>query len=67
MIPFAARAERAPYVVTLEEGFLRFDPDRQLNVLADGTLWCEAPMAGTCTSTNWDGKDDDVDDPYKLN
>jgi putative ATP-grasp target RiPP len=65
-IPFGSRVEREPHMVALESGSLRYDPDRQLNVLADGTLWCESAMAPTCTNTNWDSKNDDTADPYRL-
>lgn len=65
-IPFGARAEQQPHTITLEAGSVRYDPQRQLNVMTDGTLWCHSEMAATCTNTNYDGKNDDTPDPYKL-
>ncbi|MEU9337813.1 putative ATP-grasp-modified RiPP [Streptomyces sp. NPDC048290] len=68
-VPFGARAERAPYTVTLKADSFTYDPDRQLNVLTDGTgaLWSRSTeLAGSCTNTNWDSKNDDTSDPYLM-
>jgi|EndMetStandDraft_8_1072994.scaffolds.fasta_scaffold956333_2 putative ATP-grasp target RiPP len=69
VIPFGARAERTPYTVTLEAESFAYDPVRQLNVLADGSgsLWSRSTsLAGSCTNTNWDSKNDDTSDPYVM-
>lgn len=63
-VPFGARAEQQPHTITLEAGSLNYDPDRQLNVMSDGTLWCQSTMPSTCTNTNYDGRNDDTPDPY---
>jgi putative ATP-grasp target RiPP len=69
IVPFGARAECTPYTVTLQAGSFAYDPDRQVNVLTDGssTLWSRsATLAGSCTNTNWDSKNDDTSDPYLM-
>ncbi|WP_055532567.1 putative ATP-grasp-modified RiPP [Streptomyces graminilatus] len=69
VIPFGARAERTPYTVTLDAGSFAYDPVRQVNVLADasGSLWSRSTsLAGSCTNTNWDSKNDDTSDPYVM-
>ncbi|MDX3613684.1 putative ATP-grasp-modified RiPP [Streptomyces europaeiscabiei] len=69
LVPFGARAERTPYTVTLEAGSFTYDPARQVNVLTDGsgTLWSRSTsLAGSCTNTNWDSKNDDTADPYLM-
>ncbi len=69
IVPFGARAERAPYTVILESGSFVYDPNRQANVLTDGSgaLWSRSTsLAGSCTNTNWDSKNDDTSDSYLL-
>ncbi|MDQ1018511.1 putative ATP-grasp-modified RiPP [Streptomyces afghaniensis] len=69
LVPFGARAERTPYTVTLEASSFAYDPVRQVNVLTDGTgaLWSRSTsLAGSCTNTNWDSKNDDTADPYLM-
>lgn len=69
LIPFGARAERTPYTVTLAAGSFVYDPSRQVNTLTDGSgaLWSRsASLAGSCTNTNWDSKNDDTSDPYLM-
>lgn len=68
-VPFGTRAEHTPYTVTLEAGSFAYDPARQVNVLTDGSgaLWSRsASLAGSCTNTNWDSKNDDTADPYVM-
>ncbi|WP_232838541.1 putative ATP-grasp-modified RiPP [Streptomyces geranii] len=55
--------------MTLEAGAFAYDPVRQVNVLADGSgsLWSRSTtLAGSCTNTNWDSKNDDTSDPYVM-
>ncbi|WP_020124063.1 putative ATP-grasp-modified RiPP [Streptomyces canus] len=69
LVPFGARAERAPYTVTLEAGSFVYDPARQANVLTDGSGALRSrstSLAGSCTNTNWDSKNDDTSDPYLM-
>lgn len=69
VVPFGARAERTPYTVTLEAGSFAYDPGRQANVLTDGSgsLWSRsATLAGSCTNTNLDSRNDDTADPYLM-
>lgn len=69
IVPFGARAERTPYTVTLEADSFTYDPQRQVNVMNDGSgsLWSRSTsLAGSCTNTNWDSKNDDTSDPYVM-
>jgi len=66
VIPFGARAERTPYTVTVKAGSFSYDRRRQVNVMSDGSLWGRSNMAGSCTNTNWDSKNDDTADPYVM-
>ena len=69
VVPFGARAERTPYTVTLEEGSFMYDPVRQVNVLTDGSgsLWSRSTtLAGSCTNTTLDSRNDDTADPYLM-
>ena len=55
--------------MTLEAGSFVYDPARQVNVLTDGSgaLWSRSTsLAGSCTNTNWDSKNDDTADPYLM-
>ncbi|NEA31846.1 putative ATP-grasp-modified RiPP [Streptomyces sp. SID13031] len=65
-VPFGARVQFRPYQVTLEGGSFRYDVERQVNVMTDGTLLCEQRLPQSCTGTNWDSKPDDTADPYLL-
>ncbi|MPZ94579.1 MAG: putative ATP-grasp-modified RiPP [Propionibacteriales bacterium] len=62
-VPFGARAEQRPHTITLEAGSLSYDPDRQLNVMIDGSLRCQCTIPSTCTNTTTT-KNDDTPDPY---
>lgn len=66
VVPFGARAEQQPNLIELEADSLSYDPAQQMNVLRDGSLWCHAAMAPTCTNTNYDSKNDDDPDPYRM-
>lgn len=66
VIPFGARAERGPYTVTIDVASFAYDRHRQVNMLADGGLWCRSGIPGSCTSTNADSKNDDTADPYRT-
>jgi putative ATP-grasp target RiPP len=63
-VPFAARGAMLPNLVQLAPVTPEYDPQRQLNTLADGTPWYTTPMAASSTDTNMDGQGDDVSDPY---
>jgi hypothetical protein len=64
VVPFGARAERTPYTVKIEAGSFAYDPIRQVNIMTDGSLWSRSNLAGSCTNTNLDSKNDDTADPY---
>jgi putative ATP-grasp target RiPP len=66
MIPFGARAEREPYTIDVDGSAFSYDPHRQVNVTTDGHLFAHTTMAGSCTNTNWDSKNDDTADPYRI-
>ncbi|MFB7905822.1 hypothetical protein ACFC1T_05300 [Kitasatospora sp. NPDC056076] len=66
VIPFGARAERTPYTVDVDGSTFRFDPERQVNITTAGGLLARTAMAGSCTNTNWDSKNDDTADPYVV-
>ncbi|MBC3840097.1 putative ATP-grasp-modified RiPP [Streptacidiphilus sp. 4-A2] len=63
-VPFAARGAMLPNLVQLAPVIPAYDPEQQLNVLADGTPWYTTPMAASSTDTNWDSQPDDTADPY---
>lgn len=63
-VPFAARAAMLPNLVHLAPVVPDYDPEQQLNVLADGTPWYTTPMAASSTDTNWDSQPDETSDPY---
>jgi len=64
VIPFAARAHREPYSITIKAGSVQYDADRQVTIMDDGSLFCESRLPQSCTGTNWDSKPDDTADPY---
>ncbi|WP_020392219.1 hypothetical protein [Kribbella catacumbae] len=66
MIPFGARVQFRPYNITVESGSFRYDGERQVNVMADGSLLCQQRLPQSCTGTNWDSRPDDTADPYTL-
>ncbi len=66
-VPFGARAERSPHVIDIAAGSVTYDPRQQLNVISGGRLWClSSEMPATCTNTNYDSKNDDTSDPYRV-
>ncbi|MEU1626663.1 hypothetical protein ABZ746_15320 [Streptomyces sp. NPDC020096] len=52
--------------MTVEAGSFAYDPHRQVNLTPQGNLWAESGIAGSCTNTNWDSKNDDTADPYFI-
>ncbi|OIJ90494.1 putative ATP-grasp-modified RiPP [Streptomyces monashensis] len=65
-IPFGARAERQPYTIDVDGSTFAYDHQRQVNVMADGTLLAHSTLRASCTNTNWDSKNDDTSDPYMI-
>ncbi|MEV0262093.1 putative ATP-grasp-modified RiPP [Streptomyces sp. NPDC050617] len=69
-LPFGARAPLPAYVVKIDPSEFAYDPQRQVNVMADGRLWADTPMAASSTATNNDtspGNPPDEDsDPYAF-
>lgn len=63
-IPFGTRQAAPPCLMTTSIQGVTWDPDRQINRLADGTPWYTTRLAASTTDTNQDGKGDDVTDPY---
>lgn len=66
VIPFGARAERTPYTIELDGASFVYDRGRQVNVTADGGLLARTSLAGSCTNTNLDSRNDDTSDPYLM-
>lgn len=66
LIPLGVRAERARYTIDVDGSTFAYDHERQVNVTNDGGLLAHTSMAGSCTNTNWDSKNDDTADPYVL-
>jgi putative ATP-grasp target RiPP len=69
-VPFGARGLQPACTVTIDPATFRFDPERQLNLLADGSLWAHTPVAKSSTATNRDTKPgnppDENSDPYAF-
>lgn len=65
-IPFGARAEREPYTIDVDGSTFQYDPQRQVNVMTDGSLLAHSALRASCTNTNWDSKNDDTSDPYMI-
>lgn len=69
-VPFGARVQVPAYVVNIDPRKFRYDPERQVNVMDDGSLWADTPMAASSTATNNDTKPgnppDEQSDPYAF-
>ncbi|WP_438487759.1 putative ATP-grasp-modified RiPP [Streptomyces sp. S186] len=69
-VPFGARVRAPAYVVSIDPREFRYDRERQLNVMQDGSLWAETPMAASSTATNNDttpgNPPDEQADPYAF-
>jgi putative ATP-grasp target RiPP len=70
VIPFGAQQLQDAYMVNVDPDEFTYDPDRQVNVMSDGRLWADTPMAASSTATNNDTKPgnppDESADPYAF-
>ncbi|MFI2185400.1 putative ATP-grasp-modified RiPP [Streptomyces sioyaensis] len=70
LVPFGAQAPAPMFVVQLDPSTFTYDADRQVNVMADGRLWAEEPVAASSTATNNDtspgNPPDEQADPYSF-
>ncbi|PJE98129.1 hypothetical protein CUT44_08705 [Streptomyces carminius] len=60
--------EAPPYTIAIDPADFAYDPQRQVNVMADGRLWAHTPLAASSTGTNNDsnGPADETSDPYAF-
>ncbi|THA33792.1 putative ATP-grasp-modified RiPP [Streptomyces sp. A1277] len=69
-VPFGAQAPSPTFVVTIDPSTFVYDEDRQLNILPDGRLWADEPIAASSTATNNDTQPgnppDEQQDPYAF-
>ncbi|MEU6171045.1 putative ATP-grasp-modified RiPP [Streptantibioticus parmotrematis] len=67
-VPFGARGLQPAHVVHINPEEFAYDPQRQVNVMDDGSLWAESPIAASSTATNNDTRPgnppDEGSDPY---
>ncbi|MFH8788136.1 putative ATP-grasp-modified RiPP [Streptomyces roseoverticillatus] len=70
LVPFGAQAPMPTYVVEIDPSTFEYDPDRQVNIMRDGSLWAKTPMAASSTATNNDtspgNPPDEEADPYAF-
>lgn len=70
LVPLGAQAPSPTYTVEIDPSTFTYDPDRQVNVMGDGRLWADEPIAASSTATNNDtqpGNPPDEDaDPYAF-
>ncbi|MDT0378403.1 putative ATP-grasp-modified RiPP [Streptomyces sp. DSM 42041] len=67
LVPFGARVQHTPPVVTVETGTCQYDAARQYNVTPAGQPWSADPkMLASSTGTNWDSSPDETSDPYAV-
>lgn len=70
VVPFGARNPKPAYTVHIDPSAFAYDPQRQVNVTADGRLWAQTPIAASSTATNNDSEPgvppDEQSDPYTF-
>jgi putative ATP-grasp target RiPP len=70
LVPFGAQAPHPTHVVIINPDDFSYDDERQVNVMADGRLWADTPVAASSTATNNDTQPgvppDEDSDPYAI-